>query len=58
MLRYCVGNPFTHFLYDIVYQQQYKSRDSNAYLSDGSRTSTCLTYSHILDKRYSILEEQ
>ena len=25
-----------HFLYDIVYQQQYKSHDLNAYLSDGS----------------------
>ena len=24
------------FLYDIVYQQQHKSRDSNAYLADGS----------------------
>ena len=26
----------THFLYDIVYQQQHKSRDSNVCLSDGS----------------------
>ena len=26
----------THFLYSIVYQQQLKSRDSNALLSDGS----------------------
>ena len=26
----------THFLYGIVYQQQHKSRDSNACLSDGS----------------------
>ena len=26
----------THFLYDIVYQQQHRSCDSNAYLSDGS----------------------
>ena len=29
-------NRLTHFLYGIVYQQQHKSRDSNAYLSDGS----------------------
>ena len=30
------GDPCTHFLYDIVYQQQHKSRDLNAYLSDRS----------------------
>ena len=33
---YCVGDPCMHFLYDIVYQQQHNSRDSNACLSDGS----------------------
>ena len=25
--RYCVGDPRTHFLYDIVYQEQHKNRD-------------------------------
>ena len=28
----------THFLYEIVNQQQHKSRNSNAYLSDGTLT--------------------
>ena len=32
----CIGDLCTHFLYDIVYQQQNKNRDSNAYLSDRS----------------------
>ena len=31
-----VDDPCTHFLYGIVYQQQYKSRDSNQCFSDGS----------------------
>ena len=29
------GDPSTHFLYDIVYQQQQKRRDLNTYRSDG-----------------------
>ena len=28
-----IGDPSTHFRYDIVYQQQHKSRDLNACLS-------------------------
>ena len=34
------GDPCTHFLYDLVNQQQHKSRDSNAYLSNGSQKDT------------------
>ena len=30
--RYSVGDPSTHFLYNIDYQQQHKSRNSNACL--------------------------
>jgi len=27
--EYCIGDPSTHFLYGIDYQQQHKSRGSN-----------------------------
>ena len=30
---YCIVDPSTRFLYDIVYQQQHKNRDPNACLS-------------------------
>ena len=36
MYRYCIGEPCTHFLYGIVYQQKHKSRDSNRCLSCAS----------------------
>ena len=31
-----MDDPCTHFQYDIIYQQQHKSRDSYTCLSDGS----------------------
>ena len=33
---YSIGDPCTHFLYGIVYQQQNKGRDSNRCLSGAS----------------------
>ena len=36
VIFYCIGEPCTHFLYGIAYQQQQKSRDSNRCLSGAS----------------------
>ena len=35
-IRYCIGDPCTHFLDGIVNQQQHKSRDLNRCFSDAS----------------------